>query len=210
MSIQEVLTKINQSFFVPVIRGRGGRHTLQLVDAIVEGGLDLIELTFTTPDWDHIAQEVKKKYPTLIIGAGTVLTLDQCQVAKAAKADFIVSPGFDPAIAKWSQFNDILYLPGVMTPTEITMAVQHKLTHVKLFPSQFTGPLFLKAMSGPFPNIHFFPTGGIGLSQISQWFMPQVFAIGLGSEILKPAEDDHFSQVTLNIKEAIKLREAQQ
>lgn len=207
MSIEKISAKIKQSFYVPVIRGRGGLHTLQLIDAIVQAGLQLIELTFSTPDWANMVMEVKKKYPEMVIGAGTVLTLDQCKIAKACRVDFIVSPGFDPMIAKWSILNHMLYLPGVMTPSDIMMAKKSKLSYLKLFPSQFIGPSFIKAMFGPFPDVYFLPTGGIGLSQISQWLIPQVFAIGLGSEFLKPAENNNFAQVTNNIREAIKIRE---
>jgi 2-dehydro-3-deoxyphosphogluconate aldolase/(4S)-4-hydroxy-2-oxoglutarate aldolase len=209
MNNNQLLNCMSESFFVPVIRGKGSDHTLKLIHSIIEGGIELIELTYSTPDWTKVFSQAKKNHPKLIIGAGTVLTIAQCVTAQAAGADFIVSPGFDPLIANWATANQFSYFPGVMTPSEIMLAMKHNLKFLKLFPSQLLGPSFLKAMRGPFPDIRFFPTGGIALSQISQWLIPEVFALGLGSEILKPAEVDDFHQVTLNIQAAINIRKGQ-
>ncbi len=150
-----------------------------LSDALVGGGLPVIEVTLRTPDSLAALERIIDRRD-MIVGAGTVTTLAQFDAAWRLGARFIVTPGFDENILRHGRRRDVLVIPGAVTPTEIMQAQNLGVTLVKFFPSHsFGGISAIEALSGPFPKMRFLPTGGINFSNLSSYLKsPSVFACG--------------------------------
>ena len=148
--------------------------------ALKDGGLPVAEITFRTACAAEAIAYAVKNYPDMEIGAGTVINAEQCEAALAAGATFIVSPGLSPAVAKICNERNIPYYPGCVTPTEIMAALELGITTVKFFPANVYGGLkALKALSAPFPQVKFIPTGGVDRSNIDEFLaFDKIAAIG--------------------------------
>ncbi len=163
--VPEQLTKLQ---IVPVIVIDDPANAVPLADALVAGGLPCAEVTLRTAGALEALQRITSERPTLLAGAGTVLSPQQAADARAAGARFIVSPGFNPAVVDYCLANDLAVFPGVCTPTEIEMALSRGLTTVKFFPAEPMGGLaYLKAIAAPYGMMQFIPTGGINTSNIA-------------------------------------------
>ncbi len=174
--------------FVPVVVIKELSETDKILTALKNNGINCAEITFRTAcAADAIAYAVKN-YSDMNIGAGTVINAQQCEQALAAGAQFIVSPGLSVAVAKICKANNIPYYPGCVTPTEIMQALELGITTVKFFPANVYGGLSaLKALSAPFPQIKFIPTGGVDRSNIDEFLaFDRIEAIG-GSFFVKEA-----------------------
>ena len=174
--------------FIPVVVIKELGETDKILKALKNNGINCAEITFRTAcAADAIAYAVAN-YPDMEIGAGTVINASQCEAALAAGATFIVSPGLSPAVAKICNARNIPYYPGCVTPTEIMAALELGITTVKFFPANVYGGLkALKALSAPFPQVKFIPTGGVDRSNIDEFLaFDKVAAIG-GSFFVKEA-----------------------
>lgn len=173
---------------VPVIVIEDADAAEQLADALADGGLPCAEVTFRTNAAAEAIRRMHARQPDMLIGAGTVLTPQQAASARAAGAQFIVSPGFNPAVVEDSRAHGIEIFPGVCTPTEIEMALGHGLTTVKFFPAEPMGGLkFLKAISAPYGMVNFIPTGGISTTNIADYLAFKK-VIACGGSWMAPAE----------------------
>ena len=157
---------INEQFkeygVVPVVVLNDAKDALPLAKALVEGGLACAEVTFRTDAAEESIRLMSEAYPEMLVGAGTVLTIDQVNRAVKAGAKFIVSPGFDPEIVDYCLENNIPVLPGCITPSEVAQAVKRGLKVVKFFPAEQAGGIaMIKAMAAPYTMVKFMPTGGI-------------------------------------------------
>lgn len=192
---------------IPVVAIDEVDKAIPLAAALVEGGLPCAEITFRT-DAAGAAIERMAEIDGLLVGAGTVLNVRQAERAEAAGAKFIVSPGLDPDTVRWCLERGIPVFPGVATPTDLTGAVALGLDIVKLFPAEALGGLkMLKALAGPFPQMRFIPTGGIGLDNVTRWLEhPKVFACGGSWMVAKPllAAGD-FAGITERVRQAMEL-----
>ena len=152
----------------------------------MEGGLPAAEVTFRTDAAEESIRIMAEKFPDMLVGAGTVLTIDQAERAVAAGAKFIVSPGFDPEIVQFCLDRDIPVCPGVQTPSEVIQAYKFGLDHVKFFPAENSGGLaMIKAVGAAFPNMKFMPTGGISASNVTEYLEnSKIFCCG-GSWMVK-------------------------
>ena len=171
---------------VPVVVLKELSDTRPLLSALNEGGVPCAEITFRTacaPDAIRLAAET---FPDMCIGAGTVVNGEQAREAVACGARFIVSPGLSEAVAAVCADARIPYLPGCVTPTEIMAALELGITTVKFFPADVYGGLIaIKALSGPFPQVKFLPTGGVDLSNLAEFLAnPKIAAVG-GSFLCK-------------------------
>ncbi|MBQ3792365.1 MAG: bifunctional 4-hydroxy-2-oxoglutarate aldolase/2-dehydro-3-deoxy-phosphogluconate aldolase, partial [Clostridia bacterium] len=156
--------------FIPVVVLHSLEETEPTLKALCDGGLPVAEITFRTSCARDAIRLGRKKFPTMCIGAGTVLTLQQCLEALDAGAEFIVSPGLCEEIAEYCVGRGIPYFPGCVTPTEIMKAISLGIRTVKFFPANVYGGLkAIKALSGPFPSIRFIPTGGVDMSNIGEF-----------------------------------------
>ena len=148
--------------------------------ALLAGGVDVMEITFRTAAAADSITAVAKECPDMFVGAGTVITLEQCKKAVACGAKFIVAPGYSEEVVSWCVENDIAITPGCVTPTEIMAAMSHGLKVVKFFPANVYGGLSaMKALSGPFGGIKFIPTGGVNDKNLAEYISaPFIHAVG--------------------------------
>ena len=174
--------------FVPVVVIKELSETDKILTALKQSGIHTAEITFRTACAAEAIAYAVKNYPDMEIGAGTVINAKQCEEALAAGATFIVSPGLSPDVAKLCAAKNIPYYPGCVTPTEIMAALELGITTVKFFPANVYGGLkALKALSAPFPQVKFIPTGGVDRSNIDEFLaFDKIAAIG-GSFFVKEA-----------------------
>jgi 2-dehydro-3-deoxyphosphogluconate aldolase/(4S)-4-hydroxy-2-oxoglutarate aldolase len=171
---------------VPVVVVQALSETAPLLSALADGNVPCAEITFRTPCAAQALRLAVKEFPSLCVGAGTVINGEQARLAVDCGAAFLVSPGLSPDIAKVCAAAGVPYLPGCVTPTEIMVALELGITTVKFFPAQVYGGLeAIKALGAPFPQVRFLPTGGVDLSNIRPFLdCDRVAAVG-GSFLLK-------------------------
>lgn len=200
-----ILEKIKISGLVPVVVLEKAEDAIPTAEALLDGGVDTMEITFRTSACIDAIKSVAGKFPDMIVGAGTVLNLKQCQEAVNSGAKFIVSPGYSEEIVSWCVDNDVVIIPGCITPTEIMAAMSHGLNVVKFFPADVYGGLkTLKSLSGPFTNVKFIPTGGANAKNLKEYISsPYVWAVG-GSWMCTKADisNHEFHKITDICKEA--------
>ena len=173
---------------IPVVVIKELSETDKILTALKKSGIMCAEITFRTACAKEAIEYAVKNYPDMNIGAGTVINAEQCNQALQAGAKFIVSPGLSVAVAEICKKNNIPYYPGCVPPTEIMQALELGITIVKFFPANVYGGLkALKALSAPFPQIKFIPTGGVDRSNLDEFLaFDKVFAVG-GSFMVKEA-----------------------
>ena len=176
--------------FIPVVVIKELSETDKILTALKNNGIHCAEITFRTACAAEAIAYAAKNYPDMEIGAGTVINAQQCRQALEAGATFIVSPGLSPAVAEVCKENNVPYYPGCVTPTEIMAALELGITTVKFFPANVYGGLkALKALSAPFPQVKFIPTGGVDRSNIDEFLaFDKIAAIG-GSFFVKESLD---------------------
>ena len=174
--------------FIPVVVIKELAETDKILTALKNNGINCAEITFRTACAKEAIAYAVKHYPDMEIGAGTVINGTQCLEALEAGATFIVSPGFSHQVAKICVERNVPYYPGCVTPTEIMTALEYGITTVKFFPANIYGGLkALKALSAPFPQVKFIPTGGVDRSNIDEFLaFDKIAAIG-GSFFVKEA-----------------------
>ena len=174
--------------YIPVVVIKELSETDKILTALKNNGINTAEITFRTACAAEAIAYACKQYPDMHVGAGTVINAKQCEAALAAGAKFIVSPGLSPAVAKICNERGVPYYPGCVTPTEIMQALELGITTVKFFPANVYGGLkALKALSAPFPQVRFIPTGGVDRSNIDEFLaFDKIAAIG-GSFFVKEA-----------------------
>lgn len=174
--------------FIPVVVIKELGETDKILSALKNSGINCAEITFRTACAKEAIECAVKNYPDMSVGAGTVINAEQCIDALEAGAQFIVSPGLSTSVAKICKEKNIPYYPGCVTPTEIMQALELGITTVKFFPANIYGGLSaLKALSAPFPQVKFIPTGGVDRSNIDEFLaFDKVAAIG-GSFFVKEA-----------------------
>ncbi len=173
---------------IPVVVIKELNETDKILTALKNSGIMCAEITFRTACAEEAIKYAVKNYPDMSIGAGTVINAEQCEKALEAGAQFIVSPGLSIGVAKICKENNVPYYPGCVTPTEIMQALELGINIVKFFPANVYGGLkALKALSAPFPQIKFIPTGGVDRGNIDEFLaFDKVYAIG-GSFFVKEA-----------------------
>jgi len=204
--MNEILKKIGELGIVPVVKIERAEDAIPLGKALVEGDLPIAEITFRTSAAEDSIKALTDELPELLVGAGTVLTVEQAKKAVAAGARFIVSPGFNTKVVDYCLENNIPVTPGINSPTQIEMALEKGLEIVKFFPAEASGGLaLLKAMSAPYSEIKFIPTGGINQNNVISYLAnSQVHACG-GSWMVKPEliSSGNFNQIAELTKEAV-------
>jgi 2-dehydro-3-deoxyphosphogluconate aldolase/(4S)-4-hydroxy-2-oxoglutarate aldolase len=165
---------------VPVITIDRADDAASLAAALMQGGIPYAEITFRTPAAAQAIDRMRSEAPRMMVGAGTVLTLEQADQAVRSGAQYLVSPAFDAAVVDWCEAHGVPIIPGVATPSEVNLASQRGLRTLKLFPAeQLGGVALLQALRGPFPEIQFVPTGGINPGNLGNYArQPNVAACG--------------------------------
>ncbi len=198
----EQFTKVG---IIPVVVLNDAKDALPLGKALVEGGLPAAEVTFRTDAAEESIRIMAQNYPDLLVGAGTVLTVDQAKRAVAAGAKFVVAPGFDEEVVQYCLDNDIPVCPGTQTASEMMKALKMGLTRVKFFPAENAGGLkMIKAIGAALTALKFMPTGGINASNVREYLASdKIFCCGgswmVKGDLIKAGE---FEKITALVKEA--------
>ena len=203
----DVLKRLAQSGVVPVVVLEDAKDAVPTAKAMLAGGIDVMEITFRTAAAADSIKAVAQECPDMVVGAGTVINLEQCKLAVECGAKFIVSPGYDEETVAWCCDNGIPVTPGCVTPTEIMMALKHGLKVLKFFPANVYGGLSaIKSLAGPFGGVKFIPTGGVNAQNLAEFISsPYIHAVG-GSWICPKADiaAGNFDKITALCKEARK------
>lgn len=181
------LDRVLDSCIVAVIRAESGELLVDVAEALLAGGVDVMEVTFTVPKAVQVLEKVADKLGNrVLLGAGTVLDTETCRAALLAGAEFIVSPAVNVQVIEMCKRYSKPIMPGAFTPTEVITAWQAGADIVKIFPSEITGPKYLKALHGPLPHIRLMPTGGVNLETATDFLKAGACALGVGSSLVDP------------------------
>lgn len=206
--MSNVAEAIHKLGIVPVVVLHDAKDAAPLAEALCEGGLPCAEVTFRTDAAEESIAIMSAKYPGMLVGAGTVLTIDQVDRAVNAGAKFIVSPGFDPEIVDYCLAKNIPVFPGCITPSEVAQAVKRGLKVVKFFPAEsFGGMATIKAIAAPYTGLKFMPTGGINAKNLESYLScDEIIACG-GSWMVKSdlIKDGKFDEIRRLTQEAVAL-----
>lgn len=192
---------------VPVVVLEDAKDALPLAKALTEGGLPCAEVTFRTEAAEESIRLMKKEFPEMLVGAGTVLTKAQVDRAVNAGAEFIVSPGFDPEIVDYCLEKEIPVFPGCISPSEVAQAVKRGMRTVKFFPAEQAGGIsMIRAMAAPYSNLKFMPTGGINLKNLKDYLsFDRILCCGgswmVRGELIENQEFDKIRQMTREARE---------
>jgi 2-dehydro-3-deoxyphosphogluconate aldolase/(4S)-4-hydroxy-2-oxoglutarate aldolase len=208
MKKEQVLERIKELGLLAVIRGPSQELTVQMVDALVAGGVLGIEITYSTPNAEDVVRTLHKKHGEgIVLGMGTLTLPSQAAAAKQAGAQFLVSPVCDPELAKAMVATGLLTMVGALTPSEVFQAHRLGSDVVKIFPGSLAGPSYVKALRGPLPDIPLMPTGGVSADNVAEWFASGVVAVGAGSQLCPPqlAKEGRFDEITALAREFVRV-----
>ena len=206
MTQEQLIEKIKQTKIVPVVVLNSIEETLPKMQALINGGLPCAEITFRTPCAAEAIALTVKTYPDMLVGAGTVLTCEQADAAIKSGAKFCVAPGLNPNVVKHCLEKGVPFAPGLSSSSEIEQAMELGLDFAKFFPAEQAGGLaYIKAVSAPYPQMHFMPTGGISADNINSYLSFKKVVCCGGSWIVpaKLLEAEDWEGITKLCREAI-------
>lgn len=207
MSKFDTLNRIREIGIVAVVRGKDIEEAIEFSRGCIDGGINAIEITFTIPNALEVFKELQKELPEdVLLGAGTVLDPVTARLSIMNGAKFIVSPSFDVDVAKICNRYQVPYMPGCVTPTEMITALEHGVDIIKVFPGSLTGPSYIKAIHGPLPYANLMPTGGVDLDNVADWFKAGVYAVGVGSNLVKGTREEIKKKAEEYIKKINEVR----
>lgn len=186
---QEIIERVG---LIPVLRAKSVAQGRAVVDAMIAGGVTVVEVTMTVPGAIDLLKELKKEYGAkLLLGSGTVTTAEQAQATIDAGAEFVVSPSFHPDVIRVTKANKKISCPGALTPTEAITAWNAGADYVKIFPcSAIGGASYLKSLLAPFPQLKIIPTGGVTLQTAESFIKAGARALGIGADLVNLAAID--------------------
>jgi len=200
MKAAETKEWIERVGIIPVLRAPTEQEGHALVEALVAGGITVIEVTMTVPGAIDLLRTLKKEYGNrLLLGSGTVTDVGQAQETIAAGAEFVVSPSFHPEVVGRTKAMGKVAIPGALTPTEAITAWRDGADYVKIFPcSAVGGASYLRSLLAPFPELQLIPTGGVTLDTAADFLKAGAKALGVGTDLVNPkaTENGHPEQVT--------------
>ena len=208
MKKEQVLARLKEDCLVAVVRAKNLEQGEKVIDAIIEGGINFIEICMTVDEGspiDLIANMVPKHKDNekIVIGAGTVLDPETARMAIMAGANYVVSPGLNVETIKMCNRYRVPMLPGVMTPTEAITALEAGCDIIKVFPGNIVGPAAISSFKGPLPQGEFMPSGGVDVDNVDKWLKAGAYAVGTGSSLTKGAKTGDFAAVTAKAKEFV-------
>ena len=204
----DIIGKIESLKLIPVAVIEDKEKAIPLGNALMEAGLPVVEVTFRTAEAAESIAMLKKEFPEMLLGAGTVLKVEQVKAAVEAGSQFIVTPGFNPTIVDYCVENNITIVPGLNSPSFIEWGLERGLDFFKFFPADLSGgPKMLKLLSGPYPSVRFMPTGGVNDKNLTDYLkLDNVIACG-GSWIVKKnlISSGNFEEIKILTKRALSL-----
>ncbi|MEY4176761.1 MAG: aldolase [Planctomycetota bacterium] len=187
MPIADPLRRVLNTGIVAIIRAPSGELLVDVAEALLAGGIDVMEVTFTIPGAIGVLEQVSERLgDRVLLGAGTVLDTETARAAILAGAEFIVSPSTNIDVIGVCKRYSKLSMPGAFTPTEVIAAWQAGADIVKIFPSDVHGPKYLKALRGPYPQVRMMPTGGVTLDTAADFLKAGACALGVGGSLVEP------------------------
>jgi 2-dehydro-3-deoxyphosphogluconate aldolase/(4S)-4-hydroxy-2-oxoglutarate aldolase len=209
MAKTKIMQHMHQLGLVPVLRASSAQEAMTIADAILAGGVNVLEVTMTVPGAIRVIEQLANHHgDKLLLGAGTVLDAETARSCLLAGAQFIVSPALDLRTIELCRRYSVPIMPGALTPTEIVTAWQAGADVVKVFPcSALGGAKYLKALQGPLPQIQLIPTGGVSLSTAEEFLAAGAFALGVGGDLVdaKAAREGRTSVITENAQKYIDI-----
>jgi 2-dehydro-3-deoxyphosphogluconate aldolase/(4S)-4-hydroxy-2-oxoglutarate aldolase len=203
---QETLERVG---LIPVLRAKSIDQGRKVVDAMIAGGVTVVEVTMTVPGAIDLIKQLKKDFgDELLLGSGTVTTADQCQATIDAGAEFVVSPSLHPAVIATTKKNGKVSCPGALTPTEAITAWNEGADYLKIFPcSALGGASYLKSLLAPFPHLKIIPTGGVTLQTAESFLRAGARALGVGGDLVNLAavEAGHPETITESARAYLKI-----
>jgi len=186
---QQIIERVG---LIPVLRAKNSKQAHAVVQAMIAGGVTVVEVTMTVPGAIDLLKELKKEYgSSLLLGSGTVTTASEAQSTINAGAEFVVSPSLHPEVITTTKTNGKLSIPGALTPTEIITAWRAGADYVKIFPcSAMGGASYIKSVLAPFPFLKVIPTGGVTLETAASFIQAGARALGVGSDLVNLAAID--------------------
>jgi len=186
-SKDKALAHLRAVGLIPIVRAPSPEDALHAAEAIIEGGIDIAEITMTVPNAIRVMERVAEKFgDKVLLGAGTILDSETCRAALLAGAEFIVTPALDVRVIETAHRYSKACIPGALTPTEIVTAWQAGADMVKIFPAgPVGGAKYIKALRGPFPHIDFVPTGGVNLETTPEFIKAGAAAVAVGGELVE-------------------------
>lgn len=205
--MENVLRRIEKTGLVPVVVLNDENKAVPTAKAMLAGGVDVMEITLRTPQGLESIRRVSEECLEMLVGGGTVVTMEQCKAAIANGARFIVSPGFDEEIVRYCIDRAVLPCPGCVTPTEITAALKTGIRVLKFFPANIYGGLTaIKALRGPFNMVRFVPTGGINVKNLAEYRDPAIVAAGGGWLCeTKLIDEERYNEITEICKQSVSI-----
>lgn len=206
MEKTELLSRMKQEGLVAVVRAENKEKGEKVIDAIVKGGINFIEITMTVPGAVDIIKELSEKYKddkNIVIGAGTVLDPETARMVILAGAQFVVSPSLNPDTVKLCNRYRVPVMPGIMTVKEAVEALELGVDILKVFPGNAFGPSIISSFKGPLPQAQFMPTGGVAVDNVDKWFKAGVVAVGTGSNLTAGAKTGDYDAVTKMAEEFV-------
>jgi len=198
---QQIIERVG---LIPVLRAKSIAQGRAVVDAMIAGGVTIVEVTMTVPGAIDLIRELRREYGSqLLLGSGTVTTADQAQATIDAGAEFVVSPSLHPDVISITKANKKISCPGALTPTEAITAWNAGADYVKIFPcSAVGGASYLKSLLAPFPHLKLIPTGGVTLATAASFIQAGARALGVGSDLVNLAAIDagHSETITETAK----------
>jgi 2-dehydro-3-deoxyphosphogluconate aldolase/(4S)-4-hydroxy-2-oxoglutarate aldolase len=184
---EEVCARIKEIGILPAIRVPSPEDALFAAGQMLKWGISVVELTMTVPGAIGVIGELSRISPRLIVGAGTVLSIETARACVDAGAAFVTSPGMDPKIVDFTVRQNVAAIPGALTPTEIMMAHDAGADLIKIFPSaQVGGPSYIKALKAPFPHVPFIASGGVDQVTASEFIRAGAVALGIRGKLIPP------------------------
>jgi len=185
MNKASVLKRIRDIGIIPVVRASSPEEAVQVVEAIMAGGLPVLEITMTVPGAVQVIKELVKRFDDAIVGAGTVLDAETARACIDAGARFIVSPALNPDTIVCCREVDVAVMPGALTPTEVVSAWNAGADLVKVFPAgALGGASYIKSLKAPLPQIELVPTGGVTLANAGAFIEAGAAAVGVGADLV--------------------------
>ena len=208
MRKEQVITRMKEDCLVAVVRAKNKEQGEKIIDAIIAGGINFIEITMTMDEGNPVEfiQFMSEKYrgnEKVVIGAGTVLDPETARAVILAGANYVVSPGLNVDTIKLCNRYRVPMLPGVMSPTEAITALESGCDIIKVFPGNVVGPGAISSFKGPLPQGDFMPSGGVDVDNVDKWLKAGACAVGTGSSLTKGAKTGDFAAVTAKAREFV-------
>jgi 2-dehydro-3-deoxyphosphogluconate aldolase/(4S)-4-hydroxy-2-oxoglutarate aldolase len=185
MTKQELFDRIQTIGIIPAVRVTSAEAALFASNALLTGGIPIVEITMTVPDAPGVIRQLRRDDTELIVGAGTILDLDTARKSLDAGAMFLTSTGLDLEVVEFARKNEIPMIPGALTPSEIMTAMRAGAEFIKIFPcSVMGGPSYISALKGPFPHLRLVASGGVNQQTASEYIKAGSSAIGVGQDLL--------------------------